>query len=263
MKQMPSIIYDFLPGFILPKGFLSNQNDQAGCIYLASCSENAFRYMDPSFSHITGYGDGIIYEKGIDWWFTLIHPDDINPMLSKILQHCFLLPVKKRLNKPFSLEYRLKHAGGKWIWIRETKCVVYITEEGKNEFILGRLEGISEIKREEEERMSTVIREDGNSNPLLKAAIPILNADREKDPGILSISNQFKQPEGVVMPTKREKEILQLIGEGYSTKLIADKLHISINTVETHRRHLLEKIRVKNSMELIKQTSGAFWSTAI
>jgi len=51
---------------------------------------------------------------------------------------------------------------------------------------------------------------------------------------------------------------VEMIGEGYSTKQIADKLHISINTVETHRRHLLEKIQVKNSMELIKQTSNAF-----
>ena len=65
------------------------------------------------------------------------------------------------------------------------------------------------------------------------------------------------------MPTKREKEVLHLIGEGYSTKQIADKLNISINTVETHRRHLLEKIQVKNSMELIKQTSNAHWLRAM
>jgi DNA-binding CsgD family transcriptional regulator len=54
-----------------------------------------------------------------------------------------------------------------------------------------------------------------------------------------------------------------LIGEGYSTKQMADKLNISINTVETHRRHLLGKIQVKNSMELIKQTANLSWSAAI
>jgi two-component system response regulator NreC len=59
--------------------------------------------------------------------------------------------------------------------------------------------------------------------------------------------------------TKREKQILQLIGEGLSTKMIAEKCNISINTVETHRRHLLEKLNVKNSMQLIKEASKVFW----
>jgi two-component system response regulator NreC len=53
-------------------------------------------------------------------------------------------------------------------------------------------------------------------------------------------------------------EILRLIGQGLSTKLIADKCCISINTVETHRRHLLEKLQVKNSMELIKEASRRY-----
>lgn len=55
--------------------------------------------------------------------------------------------------------------------------------------------------------------------------------------------------------TKREIEVLTLIGEGFSSKQIAGKLFISINTVETHRRHLLEKMQVKNSMQLIRQTA--------
>jgi DNA-binding NarL/FixJ family response regulator len=59
--------------------------------------------------------------------------------------------------------------------------------------------------------------------------------------------------------TKREVEVLTLIGEGFSSKQIAGKLFISINTVETHRRHLLEKMEVKNSMELIRQATPALW----
>ena len=62
--------------------------------------------------------------------------------------------------------------------------------------------------------------------------------------------------------TKREMEVLTLIGEGFSSKHIADQLCISISTVETHRRHLLEKMEVKNSMQLIKQATYALWLNA-
>jgi PAS domain S-box-containing protein len=52
--------------------------------------------------------------------------------------------------------------------------------------------------------------------------------------------------------TRRELEVLQLIAQQYSTKQIADSLHISIPTVETHRRNLLRKINVKNTAGLIR-----------
>ena len=65
--------------------------------------------------------------------------------------------------------------------------------------------------------------------------------------------------EGIGEITKREKEILYLIGAGLSTKQIAGQLFISINTVQTHRSNLLKKLQVKNSMELIREVSRAFW----
>lgn len=52
--------------------------------------------------------------------------------------------------------------------------------------------------------------------------------------------------------TPREKEILQMISNGDSSKIIADNLKISLETVVTHRKHLIRKLRVKNSMELVK-----------
>lgn len=47
----------------------------------------------------------------------------------------------------------------------------------------------------------------------------------------------------------REKEILRLIEKGEMSKSIADKLSISVNTVNRHRQNILEKLRVKNSIE--------------
>jgi DNA-binding NarL/FixJ family response regulator len=53
--------------------------------------------------------------------------------------------------------------------------------------------------------------------------------------------------------TPREKEVLDLVARGHSTKQIADKLDISIRTVESHRINMLKKVGVSNSAELIKR----------
>ncbi len=52
--------------------------------------------------------------------------------------------------------------------------------------------------------------------------------------------------------TRREKEVLQLIAEEYTNGEIAEQLFISIRTVDTHRRNLIEKLGVKNTAGLVK-----------
>ena len=52
--------------------------------------------------------------------------------------------------------------------------------------------------------------------------------------------------------TRREKEVLQLIMDEMTTKEIAEKLFISVATVETHRLHLLSKLEVRNTAGLVK-----------
>jgi len=52
--------------------------------------------------------------------------------------------------------------------------------------------------------------------------------------------------------TNREREILQLMAEGKSTKQIALKLHISAKTVETHRRQIMDKLDIHTVAELTK-----------
>lgn len=52
--------------------------------------------------------------------------------------------------------------------------------------------------------------------------------------------------------TRREKEVLTLITEELTTKEIAEKLFISVATVETHRLHLLSKLGAKNTAGLVK-----------
>jgi DNA-binding NarL/FixJ family response regulator len=53
--------------------------------------------------------------------------------------------------------------------------------------------------------------------------------------------------------TEREKELLELLSQEHTSKEIANKLCISINTVETHRKNLFFKLKVKNLAGLIRE----------
>ena len=50
----------------------------------------------------------------------------------------------------------------------------------------------------------------------------------------------------------REREVLQLVTEGKTSNQIADSLHISVKTVETHRQQVMEKLNIKGVAELTK-----------
>jgi DNA-binding NarL/FixJ family response regulator len=52
--------------------------------------------------------------------------------------------------------------------------------------------------------------------------------------------------------SEREREVLQLVAEGKSSKEIADVLSISPATVETHRTHLLQKLGLRNTAEVVR-----------
>ncbi len=66
-----------------------------------------------------------------------------------------------------------------------------------------------------------------------------------------SALRQNKQS-AVVLLTRREKEILNLIADGLTNNEIAAKLFISVTTVDTHRKNLLDKFDAKNIASLIK-----------
>lgn len=55
--------------------------------------------------------------------------------------------------------------------------------------------------------------------------------------------------------TDRELQVFELIGSGYETRQIAERLHLSVKTVDTYREHIKEKLNLKNATELIQHAS--------
>ncbi len=61
-----------------------------------------------------------------------------------------------------------------------------------------------------------------------------------------------EEPEPEDKPTAREREIIQLLAEGYGNKEVADKLGISVKTVETHRAAIMRKLGLHSIGELVR-----------
>ena len=59
--------------------------------------------------------------------------------------------------------------------------------------------------------------------------------------------------------TPQEYRVLKLLADGFSSRMIADKLNISFYTAETHRRNLLTKFKAANVAELIKKATKVYW----
>lgn len=91
----------------------------------------------------------------------------------------------------------------------------------------------------------------------------ILEAIRQVQAGGYFMNVNFDQnqtadiaPKTIPFLTRREKEVLVLIAEGMTNPQIAEKLFVSVNTVNSHRANLLMKFDVGNTASLIKISAG-------
>ena len=64
--------------------------------------------------------------------------------------------------------------------------------------------------------------------------------------------NEGEQRTDYANLTEREKQILKLIGEGLTNQGMAQRLFLSVNTVQTHRTHIMDKLDLHNRAELLK-----------
>lgn len=130
-----------------------------------------------------------------------------------------------------------------------------ITRQYKNIKIIAltNIDVVAQIKK---------ILQQGVMGYLLKDASPetIINAIETVYGGEQYIQEQLRQlllsslsaSNSKQIVTRREKEILQLIVDEFTNQEIADKLFLSLRTVENHRNNLLQKLDVKNTAGLVK-----------
>jgi DNA-binding NarL/FixJ family response regulator len=154
-----------------------------------------------------GYKPIVFKNGGFDFIYKLIHPDDIN-IIEKI--KCLL-----STGKDLSEIVRLKHKNNNYVWVKVEIKTFKKHIDNTPILFLGVLTDVSKF----------ISPNDNIEN------INIVNQKLNLHILDYKLSN-------------REKEVLELITQGYPTKIIADKLFISFNTVRTHRSNLMKKLNI-------------------
>lgn len=186
-------------------------------IYLIE--KDRFLYCSEAFKKSVGNNYKKLLEEGWNFWFSLIDSNESTQVKNKLTQF-FSRP---NLQKSYTLRYHLTNYYGEKVFL-------------KHEILLHKLE----------EQIFAV---NYFFNITVKEKIEHyfeINAD-DND------SNFINEPIKIISP--REREVLSLVADGFSSKQIADKLFISNHTAITHRKNLIEKFKVKNTAQLIKRAS--------
>lgn len=89
------------------------------------------------------------------------------------------------------------------------------------------------------------------SPDLMDVVVDGLRQQHDKQQGRLDAD--ATHPDEAPTPlTPRERELVQLLSEGYSSNDVAERMHVSIKTVATHREHVMRKLRVGSVAELTR-----------
>jgi len=163
-----------------------------------------------------------------------IHTEDYIKLLEAgiyFLSVGFSIPDKDKRNFKLVNEYRVKHYNGHYVNVIEQHCLL---EHDKHNNIWLAL-SIIDISPDQD-----------INKPFSSRAINLRTGEIYAFPPITSslLSNDPL--------TIREKEILILLSDGLLSKEIAGKLCISVNTVNTHRQRILEKLDAGNTREAIR-----------
>jgi DNA-binding CsgD family transcriptional regulator len=200
--------------------------------YVIDLFSNNFLFVSGRYFELLGHKQG--NQVDYDFFFNALHPDDYRINIEaplKYIEYLKSIPQSERYDYKLVSDYRLKVSSGEFIRVIEDM---------------------------------TLLETDDNDNPWLVLAICDLSVDQniKRNSGAILV----KSKEGrivfnignceALMPfsilTKREFEILKLIAKGNASKQIADKLCISINTINNHRRNILSKTGCSNTFEAMK-----------
>jgi len=201
--------------------------------YIIDYVASKFTYFSQSMSDLLG----ICPEAGLamhpaEYMTKVTHPDDLPAILditNKFQEFCTTVPWEKLKDLRLVTTFRLKNTKGEYVKIVDQRCIVSYSE---NKIITKVFDGVSVAAFISEFDIATGV------------VIDITNGHE-----LISFSTRKEEAEETL--TKREIQILRLIAVGFKNKEIAEKLFISVHTVETHRKHIMHKLGIKAPIELV------------
>lgn len=174
-----------------------------------------FLYINRRLKKLIGRNGIKLFLEGWKYWFSIIDPDEVFTVKKKVTDHLF-----SPFNQVFpTLYYHINNLEGRYFCLKHEVVLHNIERET---LVINYLFDVSD-----KERIEHCLED-------------------------ISVSHSNKQHLNI---SAREKEILLLISNGFSSKEIADKLYISNHTAISHRKNLIEKFKVKNTAHLIKRAT--------
>lgn len=177
-----------------------------------------FLHLNKAFKEMVGSKSKKLIEQGWNFWFSNIVCNE-SQMVTNRVKHFISEGICR---KPLALKYHMYDGNANKVFIRH-EMVLYGLEDCT--LAINYLFDVSG-----KERIESVLKPKNGFN----------------------IGKGTGYIDGI---SPREKEVLTLIGEGYSSKQIADMLYISNHTAISHRKNLIEKFRVRNTAQLIRNAS--------
>jgi DNA-binding CsgD family transcriptional regulator len=207
--------------------------------YVADKTQQKYLYFDSSCKQVLGYDVEFMAKAGPNFYMSLLHENDYKVYQEKIFPENMIF-LKKENEKTysdflFSCNYRIKKNDGKYVNMLQRIMYFLLTGEDARLIEVGLITDITNYKADT--RIIHIIEKAG------------------RDPNAPSGIHLFKsvyfpdKAEGIL--SRREMEILKDISEGLSSKEIASKLFISINTINNHRKNMLQKTHTNNFAELL------------
>jgi len=164
-------------------------------------------------------------------YFNHTHPDEIKRFglaRAKVFKMASDMYLNRKEMMIISSNYKTRNASGEYFDILYQLCLLYTESPHKTVYSIQVCTDVSKM-------LST---HHGYHYYLGDD----ISQFRYPDPKLLMTGNVF---------SKREFEIIKSIAEGLDSKEIADKLFLSVHTVNTHRRNILEKTMKRNTHELV------------
>lgn len=196
-------------------------------------------YLSKTFELVLGYNIEEAHETGNSYFDSKVHPDDFVSLLkagSYFMKMAFALSSERRKDYKVVMDYRIKNGKGDYVRVIEQFQGLELDHQGNIWLALC----VMDISPDQD-----------LETPLRNRIINIKNGDIFHFPD----SSQYNIETSHLSLTEREKEILKLVAQGLISKQIADKLYISVHTVNTHRQRIIEKLDVANTFEAIQYAS--------
>jgi DNA-binding CsgD family transcriptional regulator len=191
-------------------------------------------FVSNSVSRVLGYPASAFTEGGISFLQEIIHPADAPHawhLTKRVWDSIMALPPAKRKGYQFNRHYRVLKADRSYVRLLEQSTVLHTDNQGNITHVLGVCTDISGC---------------------MGSTVPVASAISQGDEPCRMGPAADDRSSFPVQLSKREKEIVRLIADGFSSKQIADKLFISLNTVNTHRKKIIEKTNSRNAGGLVQ-----------